>query len=150
MPIGSNATHDLATIELAAKALQRDEDIDLVVDFVPTLSTTDYAGLLGSMIKFNSSEYDIYMIDVVWPGQYADGFLDIAPFISKDVKAQHIQSIYNANYIEGKQVAVPYFSDYGILYYRTDLLQKYNFTGPPQTWDEMEEIMEVIVPSERK
>ncbi|KAJ3215585.1 hypothetical protein HDU67_000243 [Dinochytrium kinnereticum] len=146
----ANATVDYLSYKTAIDSVKREHDIDLIIDLAPTLSTTDYAGLLGSLIKVNSSEYDIYMIDVVWPGQYADNFLDIAPLIPENVKAQHIQNIYNANNIGGRQVAAPFFADYGMLYYRTDLLAKYNFSGPPKTWEEMENIMSVIVPAERR
>jgi trehalose/maltose transport system substrate-binding protein len=32
---------------------------------------------------------------------------------------------------------MPIVTDVGILYYRTDLLQKYGFKGPPATWKEL-------------
>ncbi|KAI8852927.1 hypothetical protein BC829DRAFT_414074 [Chytridium lagenaria] len=150
LPINENITLNDISYQRTIDRLKRLHDIDLVVDLAPTLSGTDYAGLLGSLIKINSSDYDMYMIDVVWPGQYADSFLDISPYVKEEVKKEHVENIYNANNIAGKQVAVPYFADYGMLYYRTDLLLKYNFTGPPQTWEEMETMMSIIVPAERR
>ena len=29
---------------------------------------------------------------------------------------------------------MPWFGDFGILYYRTDLLKKYGYSSPPKTW----------------
>ena len=32
---------------------------------------------------------------------------------------------------------MPWFGDFGILYYRTDLLKKYGYTAPPKTWTQL-------------
>ncbi|KAJ3097252.1 hypothetical protein HDU97_005051 [Phlyctochytrium planicorne] len=150
IPMLGNLTLEMMAYKNVIDLAKQNHDIDLIIELVPTLSTTDYAGLLGSLIKVNSSDYDILQIDVVWPGQWADAFMDINPYISESVKAQHIPNILNANNINGRQVAAPFFADYGLLYYRSDLLEKYNFSGPPQTWDEMQNMMSVIVPAEKK
>ncbi|KAI8844196.1 hypothetical protein BC829DRAFT_446074 [Chytridium lagenaria] len=124
-----NQPLDAESYSTAITSLKRDHDIDLIVDF---------------------TEYDIYQIDVVWPGEFGDKFLDLAPFIPESLKNLHNPQIYNANNLQGRQVAVPFFADYGTVFYRTDLLEKYNYTGPPETWDEMESMMAKIVPEERK
>ncbi|KAJ3192565.1 hypothetical protein HDU67_005424, partial [Dinochytrium kinnereticum] len=98
-----NATIELESYSTAVQSLKRDFDIDLIIDFLPTNQVTEYAGLLGTMLKVNSSEYDIYQIDVVWPGEFGDKFLDLAPYIPESLKAIHNQEIYNANNIQGKQ-----------------------------------------------
>ena len=36
--------------------------------------------------------------------------------------------------------AVPWFTDAGLFYYRTDLLEDAGFSEPPRTWDEMKEM----------
>ena len=39
----------------------------------------------------------------------------------------------------GDQVmAIPQGSDIGLLFYRTDLLQRYGYRGPPESWDELD------------
>ncbi|KAI8852909.1 hypothetical protein BC829DRAFT_440237 [Chytridium lagenaria] len=144
-----NPALDMSSYNIAVQSLKLNFDIDLIIDIVPTTQVTDYSGFLKSLLRYNSSEYDIYQIDVVWPGDLGEKFLDLAPYIPDSLKAIHNPGIYNANNIQGKQVAVPFYADYGILYYRTDLLEKYNISQPPETWDEMEQIMEKIVPFEK-
>jgi trehalose/maltose transport system substrate-binding protein len=51
--------------------------------------------------------------------------------------------------VDGKLVAMPWFADAGLLYYRNDLLQKYN-RSLPQTWDELTETARVVQDGERQ
>ncbi|KAJ3114067.1 hypothetical protein HDU96_002607 [Phlyctochytrium bullatum] len=149
IPMLANTTQERLSFTTVTSLLRQSHNIDLVVDLAPTLSTTDYASWVGSLLRINSSEHDLVMIDVVWPGQWADSFLDLSSVVSLEVKRMHVESIYDASNVDGRQVGVPYFADFGLLYYRSDLLLKYNFTAPPRTWEEMENIMAVIVPAER-
>jgi trehalose/maltose transport system substrate-binding protein len=44
---------------------------------------------------------------------------------------------------------MPWFGDFGMLFYRKDLLQKYNISAPPKTWDELETQAKTIVDGEK-
>jgi trehalose/maltose transport system substrate-binding protein len=44
---------------------------------------------------------------------------------------------------------MPWFGDFGMLYYRTDLLEQYGYDGPPTTWDELEEMAQTVQEGER-
>ena len=46
-------------------------------------------------------------------------------------------------------VGIPWFTDGGLLYYRSDLLEKYGYDSPPTTWTELEEIAAAIQQGER-
>jgi trehalose/maltose transport system substrate-binding protein len=76
------------------------------------------------------------MIDVVWPGAFAPYLVDLKPKLGKASK-QHAQGIVQNDTIDGKLVAMPWFGDFGILYYRTDLLKKYGYKNPPKTWTQL-------------
>jgi trehalose/maltose transport system substrate-binding protein len=111
-------------------------------------STTDrlqeYLVKLGS----ESDEFDVYQIDVIWPGVLADHLVDLKPALGAEAAA-HFPAIVANNTVEGRLVGMPWYTDAGLLYYRTDLLEKYGYAGPPQTWDELEEMAQTIQAGER-
>jgi trehalose/maltose transport system substrate-binding protein len=101
----------------------------------PENSTDDYAQLARTF-SAKSSAYDVMMLDVVWPGTFAPYLVDLKPALGKQAKL-HSKGIVQGFTIGGKLVAMPWFSDYGILYYRTDLLKKYGYSKPPTTWAQL-------------
>jgi trehalose/maltose transport system substrate-binding protein len=101
----------------------------------PIDSTEDYAQLARTF-SAKSSAYDVMMLDVVWPGSFAPYLVDLKPALGKQAKL-HSKGIVQGFTIKGQLVAMPWFSDYGILYYRTDLLRKYGYKAPPKTWAQL-------------
>ena len=101
----------------------------------PAASDASYSQL-ARVFSSKSSSFDVAMIDVVWPGAFAPYLVDLKPKLGKEAK-QHAQGIIQNDTIDGKLVAMPWFGDFGILYYRTDLLQKYGYTAPPKTWTQL-------------
>lgn len=113
-------------------------------------STTDRLALYQQQLAAGSSDIDVYQIDVIWPGILGDFFIDLNKYVSKDLVSQFFPRIIAANTVDGRLVALPWFTDAGLLYYRTDLLKKYGYSGPPQTWDELEQMATKIQAGERK
>lgn len=97
-----------------------------------------------------SSDVDIYTIDVIWPGIVEPHALDLNQFFEKKELDEFFASLIRNNTVKGKLVAIPFYADAGMLYYRTDLLNKYGFEKPPETWRELEEMAEVVQRGERK
>ena len=56
---------------------------------------------------------------------------DVLPF----VRERHVTSF-------GKVVAFPMDVNINLLFYRTDVFDRFNLAGPPRTWDEMLEVAE--------
>lgn len=84
-----------------------------------------------------SPDGDVYAIDIVWPGILANHAEDLAPALG--ALPEMLPTLVENDIVNGKLIAVPYFIEVSVLYYRTDLLQKYHFTQPPRTWNELEQ-----------
>jgi trehalose/maltose transport system substrate-binding protein len=113
----------------------------------PQESTETYA-LYQRAFEGKSADIDVMMLDVIWPGALAPHLLDLSDAFDGAMD-QWYDSIVQNNTIDGKFVGAPWFGDFGILYYRTDLLEKYGFDGPPKTWDELEEQATTILEGEK-
>ncbi|HEY5894784.1 MAG TPA: ABC transporter substrate-binding protein [Chthoniobacterales bacterium] len=97
-----------------------------------------------------SPDIDVYMIDVIWPGIAAPHAVDLKKYLKEDEIKAHFPRIIENNTVGGQLVGLPSHSDAGLLYYRTDLLEKYGFKGPPATWEELTTQAKTIQDGERK
>lgn len=96
-----------------------------------------------------SSDLDVVRVDVIWPGLLAEHLLDMNDYTPKEQLDSYIPSLLVNNTVDGRLVALPIRLGFGMLYYRTDLVEKYGFSGPPATWDELEEMAATIQAGER-
>jgi trehalose/maltose transport system substrate-binding protein len=102
-----------------------------------------YQQLLGSQ----SDRIDVLQIDVVWPGLLARHLLDLRPYAQHEVPA-HFERLIANNTVEGRLVALPWFANAGLLYFRKDLLDKYR-QPVPGTWSELAATAQKIQDAER-
>jgi trehalose/maltose transport system substrate-binding protein len=110
-------------------------------------STTDQFGQYRLWLAAGNPDIDVYMTDVIWAPQLAEQFVDLTA-ASKDVIKSHFPSIVESQTVNGKLVAMPYFTDAPALYYRKDLLDKYGLKTPT-TWDDMAASAKKIEDGER-
>ncbi len=121
--------------KVAATQFQKDTGININVVPGPQ-SSTDRFAQYQRFFQGQSTDVDVMMLDVIWPGQLASNLLDLTPKLG-DASQQHYPNIVANDTVNGMLVAMPFFSDFGILYYRSDLLQKYNISAPPTSWDDL-------------
>ncbi len=138
-------------LELARKAAEHymkiNPDVTVRVLDTPDM-VQDRLGLYLQFFEARSPEVDVYQIDVIWPGDLAEHFVDLYDYGAERLVNMHFPAIVENNTVDGRLVGIPWFTDAGLLYYRTDLLQKYNL-NPPKTWDELERAARIIQDGER-
>src|SRR5437763_1070291 len=142
--VGGLHARDLAL----ARRCQKDTGIKVNVAPHPAASDASFAQLARNFSS-ESAAFDVMMVDVVWPGAFAPYLVNLKPKLGKAAKA-HVAGIVQNDTIGGKLVAMPWFGDYGILYYRTDLLSKYGYKAPPKTWSQLFQMAAKIQAGERK
>ena len=128
---------------------------DIKVDLIRQPTDTDQRrqGLVIPL-KARKKDPDVFLMDVIWVGQFAasDWLLPIDPYLDKselDSKYFFGRIIEQVDLYNGSIVALPVYNDCGILYYRKDLLKKYN-VPIPETWHELVAIAQKIQQRERQ
>lgn len=98
---------------------------------------------LSTILTSRSGDIDLFLMDVVNPPQYAaagwaeplDGY-----FESEEAQSEFLEpfldSVVEANTVDGQLYGIPGWTDAQFLYYRQDLLEKYGFE-PPTSWEEL-------------
>ncbi|QEM82788.1 ABC transporter substrate-binding protein [Halomonas binhaiensis] len=120
------------------------------VDVVTTPnSSTERLSLYQQVLSAQSGDIDVMQVDVVWPGLLANHLADLNELLGEDAGAGHFEAIIANNTVDDRLVAMPWFTDAGVLYYRKDLLEQYDF-DVPQTWEELTDIATKIQAAERE
>src|SRR5262252_4816019 len=108
---------------------------------------------LSTVLSSKDSVLDVILIDVIRPAQWAAaGWAEpLDSYLGADkakVMGQYLKAYAEADQVNGKVIALPYFADSQFLYYRKDLLEKYK-RPVPKTWDEMMETARIIMDGEK-
>ncbi|WP_327087074.1 ABC transporter substrate-binding protein [Nonomuraea sp. NBC_01738] len=87
-----------------------------------------------SNLQARSNRYDVLGLDVVWTAEFADNGWIIPLERGMFPLDRFLPPVVDTAVYKDKLWAVPYTSNAGLLYYRTDLVRK-----PPKTWAELRE-----------
>jgi multiple sugar transport system substrate-binding protein len=85
-------------------------------------------------LQARSNRYDVLGLDVVWTAEFAENGWIIPLERGLYPLDRFLPPVVDTAVYKNKLWAVPYTSNAGLLYYRTDLIKK-----PPRTWAELRE-----------
>jgi multiple sugar transport system substrate-binding protein len=109
--------------------------------------TGQYFDQVRTEFQAGGGEIDVIGADVIWPAQLAaPGYLlDLSDRFPKSEQDKFLEAPMDAGTWDGKPYTMPWYTDSGMLYYRTDLLEKGGFSEPPKTWDELKEMSQKVM-----
>ena len=113
----------------------------------PQQSNQRYLEYLDLLARGDGS-IDILQIDVIWPSALAEDLIDLSEHIPAEIQKRHFEAIVANNTVDERLVAMPWFTDAGMLFYRTDLLETYD-ADVPTTWSELADTALLIQTGER-
>jgi trehalose/maltose transport system substrate-binding protein len=112
-------------------------------------SSSERLALYQQLLAAHSGDIDVFQIDVVWPGILANHLIDLSKNFDTETVGQHFEAIVKNDMVDGRLVAIPWFTDAGLLFYRKDLLEKYG-RPVPETWADLTETARTIMKGERE
>lgn len=109
--------------------------------------TDTYFEQIRTQLEAGVAEVDVIAGDVSWPPQFgSQGWLvDLSSRFPSSDQAGFLPAAIDANTWNGKIYGVPFYWDDGYLFYRKDLLEKAGYSGPPQTWAELQEMAQKVM-----
>lgn len=127
--------------EKVASRCSENTGINLKIVRQPT-DTDQRRQNLVTALRAHKSTPDIFLMDVAWIAQFAasDWLQPLQPYMdSSTLSSEHFFApvIEQVDTYGENLIALPVYVDGGLLYYRKDLLQKYGYSEPPSTWDQL-------------
>ena len=100
-------------------------------------------------IEAKSSDIDVMIIDCSWARSLSENLLDMSPYVTEARTKEYFPNIFSSYTVGKKIVALPWYSDAGLMYYRKDLLKKYN-QPVPKTWTDLTKTAYIIQEGEKE
>lgn len=125
---------ELELCKAGVDAWSKDKGVEVEIISTPN-SSTERLALYQQILAAQGDDIDILQVDVVWPGILAPHLVDIRQY-APNAGTGHFEALIQNNTVDGRLLALPWWTDAGVLYYRTDLLEKYGI-APPTTWEDM-------------
>jgi trehalose/maltose transport system substrate-binding protein len=113
----------------------------------PPNDASERLALYQQVLSAGSDKIDVLQVDVIWPGLLGNHLIDLKPY-TKGAEKEHFAGFVANNTNNGRLVAMPWFANAGLLFYRRDLLQKHG-QKVPATWEELSAAAKKIQDAER-
>ena len=144
-PAGSHPDAEEATIDRFMELCP-----NITVERLPgDANVQNLLGVYLTAFEAESADFDVIRVDVIWPGLLANHLLDLSDYVPEEQLESYLPALVLNNTVDERLVALPLRIGFGMLYYRTDLMEKYGFEAPPVTWDELEMMAQTIQDGER-
>ena len=118
--------------EMIAAFNEKYPNIEVEKQVLPGASDDVKKSLMTSLAA-GDSEPDVFECDIIWISQFAAAgwLLDVTDNLEAK-SDEYLSGPLSTCYYDGKAYAYPNYTDVGLLYYRSDLVET-----PPTTWDEL-------------
>lgn len=115
-----------------------DPSVKVKLQTAPTNTDTNRADLVTS-ISGGATTPDVFMGDVIWPGQFGAHSLalPLSKYLPKSFFSRFASGLVAGASYAGQVYGAPFFQDQGFLYYRTDLLKAAGMSVP-KTWEQLQ------------
>ncbi len=114
-------------------------------------SSTAFHDLLTQKLKNKSAGVDVFLMDVVWPAEFASAgwALPLDSRLPPAEREKFLPACIQAATYRGHVWGLPLNIDSGVFYYRRDLLRRYG-EKVPRTWPEMVAVAGRVMAAERR
>jgi trehalose/maltose transport system substrate-binding protein len=143
-----NKNHMAPQCRKMVSAWAKENNVKITIKDAPH-TTTEALRLYQKLLSGKGGEIDVFPLDMVFAGTLAADLLDLKTHFDQKFYSRLPQSLLRNNIIDGRLVAVPWYIDIGVLFYRTDLLAKYGLE-PPKTFAEFRNAAQTVQQGERK
>ncbi len=92
-------------------------------------STNERKELLIRYLRSKSNRIDLVALDLIWIDRFANWAEPLAPYLPDSIYNNLFERALESCYVDSNLVALPFYFDIGIMYYRKDLLQKIDKSG---------------------
>ncbi|KAI8837349.1 hypothetical protein BC829DRAFT_421499 [Chytridium lagenaria] len=136
-----DATSETIRLKSLLTSFEQANSVAVAVDLV-NLPEDEYRAELKRRLDTDSA--DVYIVEHSWAASFETYFANLfdidglAP-LSAQLEGQ-IKEAKELNRNGEKLIAAPFWADFGVLYYRTDILSSLGVSSPPRTWTEVQTI----------
>ncbi len=137
------------TWDMAIEEFERENpDVDVQLQTGPS-SSTQLHDMLSQRLRNRDPSVDVFVMDVVWPPEMGEvGWAaPLDTLFTPEQRDLFFDGCVAAVTWQGSVYGVPFFLDAGVLYYRSDLLDRYGLEVP-ETWHQMVEAADSVLRGE--
>lgn len=86
-------------------------------------STNERKELLARSLRSKSDRIDVFAVDLIWVPRFARWGEPLGMYVPVNERSRILESALQSCYVEEQLVAIPFYIDVGMMYYRRDLLE---------------------------